>query len=207
VAFPGLLFFTRRVGVVALLASALAFCLCVRIYGASLYPGGTSALTSVKDGVFGRLDDFVVGIALAFLTVRMKPVGRVASVGLVALGLALFGAACFTWNAIVRRELPYGVVAYLWNVIQASAACLIVGLLGDAPRLVRFAFTAWPIQLLGMMCYSIYVWHPMGTLGPLWDESDLPVFLFAVFLLSAMSYRYIEFPKRTVRELFVNFPK
>ncbi len=54
-----------------------------------------------------------------------------------------------------------------------------------------------PLQLAGMMCYSLYLWHmPLGEALPVTPGRGLQwhvAYLVLLLLLSAFSYRYIEF--------------
>jgi peptidoglycan/LPS O-acetylase OafA/YrhL len=71
--------------------------------------------------------------------------------------------------------------------------------------------TLYPLQLVGMMCYSIYVWHQpilgkfiQGIKLDSWSNALLPVCMaFAlVFLFSLITYVFVEFPHRGIREIF-----
>lgn len=203
--FPLILVGMKRRGFLVLWL--LVPCLLVRIYGASLFPDQQTPLNHVKDGIFGRLDDFVVGMVLCLIVTRQPSRSRVASFALLGAGFAVFGILCVAWNAVTLRQVPFSVTPYLHTLTQLGTGLLLLGLVGDLPTPVRFVFTAWPIQLVGMMCYSIYVWHPMGQLGSAWSRSALPVYLAFIFTLAALSYRFIEFPRRSFRDLFMSYPK
>ena len=66
------------------------------------------------------------------------------------------------------------------------------------------------LQVLGMMCYSIYVWHGIMMAYIIGQDPTpggrmfllLPFFPL-MFAVAAFSYRYIEFPSRPVAELFL----
>jgi peptidoglycan/LPS O-acetylase OafA/YrhL len=93
---------------------------------------------------------------------------------------------------------------------QAGFAFIIASALGAGlPKALRALLTARPLQLCGMMCYSLYIWQmagPVQRTAPWWDVKDVPVYVLLLLLLSAMSYRYIEFPKKSIRELFSAYP-
>jgi len=62
-------------------------------------------------------------------------------------------------------------------------------------RITRFVFANPIIQLLGMMCYSLYVWHFMvlSRFGQ----------IEACIILLLLTYRYVEFGRaKDVRSLF-----
>jgi peptidoglycan/LPS O-acetylase OafA/YrhL len=75
--------------------------------------------------------------------------------------------------------------------------------------------TSRPLQVLGLMCYSIYVWHGLLVVhlfpGVETDVSTTlkwyPVYLVLLFGISGMAYRFIEF--RSIndwRQLFLLYP-
>ena len=60
------------------------------------------------------------------------------------------------------------------------------------------------------MCYSLYLWHMVGVQGapdPGWTIGGILFYIGAVFVLSALSYRFIEFPEKSARALFLAFPR
>ncbi len=74
---------------------------------------------------------------------------------------------------------------------------------------VRKIATNWPLQLIGMMCYSLFIWHStfIGVFNLKVDSSttgalNLVVGYSMMILFSFLSYRYIEFPSRPLRNLF-----
>ena len=88
---------------------------------------------------------------------------------------------------------------------------LAIGFLLSHPTPVNRLLRLAPVQVVGMMCYSLYVWHGMILyrliMVPIPDFPDrlaaLPAYLAAVFALGALSYRYIEFGHRPAGELFL----
>jgi peptidoglycan/LPS O-acetylase OafA/YrhL len=74
---------------------------------------------------------------------------------------------------------------------------LVAGWLARGPSLVRRVLENRPLQLLGMMCYSVYLWHGIVLLRfePSFRQGALPylAYLGVVLLLSAATYRYVEF--------------
>ena len=69
-------------------------------------------------------------------------------------------------------------------------ALLAAALVGRKHRVLAFA----PLQVAGMMCYSLYIWHAMVFQAV---QSVLGVVgaLTVLLALSAVSYRYIEFAR------------
>src|SRR6185436_11830182 len=155
--FPLLVIGWRRFGALPVLAAALAGCLLVRIHAASLHPTEPAHLDYIKDGIFGRLDDFVVGMVLAGAYAKGRVPARALAAASVVSGVALFYCCAVLWDSVLLRAMPYAVAPYLNLLAQAACACLVLGLLGAAPSFVRAPFAARPIRVMGMMCYSLYL--------------------------------------------------
>lgn len=211
VLFPLLLLASRRFGIGLLMAAALILSFGVRYYAASTYHGSSLALLlPLKDGPFGRLDDFVVGMALCHVYVhgRLPARGQIAAL-MAAVALLFVSAAA--WDNVRVGRLPYTTAAIINDFVQAGFALAIGSVIsGGLPKILRRMFTAAPIQLCGMMSYSLYLWHmagPVQRTAPWWDLKDVPVYFAILLLLAAMSYRYIEFPRKSWRELFASFPR
>jgi peptidoglycan/LPS O-acetylase OafA/YrhL len=119
------------------------------------------------DQLPGRLHQFLIGMLAAYAFVRLKarnalPAGRVAD------WLALAAIASFL--ALPALGFPITGQAYLgepnghpllqgWHVFASLiVALLLVSLASGAPILGR-AFSWPPLQALGLISYSLYLWH------------------------------------------------
>jgi peptidoglycan/LPS O-acetylase OafA/YrhL len=205
--FPALVVFWRRFGMGTLLVVALPLSFGVRLYATSRYANAPAVLNFIKDNLPGRLDDFVVGMAIAVWSTRQhRPsvAKTIAGFG-VALLLLTFAANC--WNNILLKNLDYRYAAALNDIELVAFAALIFGLLLCPSRWVALPFTSPPVQLLGMMSYSLYIWHAMGVRRADHGPEDVPVYI-ALFLgLSVVTYRFVEFPRKGFSELFLRYPR
>jgi peptidoglycan/LPS O-acetylase OafA/YrhL len=208
--FPLILIVGRRLGLVRFVVLSFVFALAVRFWGVFTWPGGPAHQTYIKDGVFGRLDDFAVGMGIAELYAKKRLPSRVPATLFLPLGIALVTLGAAAWDNAVFRILPYRLTPLLNIFVNVGFGLVLIGLLGPVPRLLRTVFTFPPLQLAGMMCYSLYLWHLLGTnqrLAPWWRVSYVVPYLAFTFLISAMTYRYVEFPDQSFRKLFLKFPK
>jgi peptidoglycan/LPS O-acetylase OafA/YrhL len=127
----------------------------------------------------------------------------------VVVGALLVFASGVGWDNVYVGIIPYTAGAALNDLTLAGFVLLIYGLLGDAPRLFERVLTLPPLQLVGMMCYSLFLWHMVG-MHPWEPESwrlrDMPAHLLFTFVVAALTYRFIEFRDRPVRDLFWAFP-
>jgi peptidoglycan/LPS O-acetylase OafA/YrhL len=153
-----------------------------------------------------RIDEFVVGMAAASLAVRGGLSARAHAV-LAWLGVASLIAGSY---AVAARDpiwwqpgaLP--LVRAAW--IDATVAMLVIGLCSRASAVARF-FALAPVVWLGMISYSVYLWHLptlLLTREHLAQASpSMPVALAlsiafcAVLAVSALSYYAIEAPFHT----------
>lgn len=207
VLLPGLVVLGRRFGMGPLTIGAFLLALAVRYHGAAIRVGFPSQQDIIKDGPFGRLDDFVLGMAICHLYARERLPRRGWAVGSIVAGSVLVFASAVLWDNIVFGAVRYTAAAFAHDATNIGFGLILMGFLG-APDLVRRPLTFAPLQLCGMMCYSLYVWHMFGVTlrGPIWKLQQVPYVVLIVFLFSAATYRYIEFPRATFRKLFATYP-
>ena len=115
--------------------------------------------------------------------------------------------ACSIWDAALLGYLLLDWIPFTNQIVQVSAASIIYALLFMPKNSLRFLFENSAIQMLGMMCYSLYVWHTL-VIGPViqgqYSIERLALYALLVFLISAFSYPYIEFGHtRDVIQLFL----
>jgi peptidoglycan/LPS O-acetylase OafA/YrhL len=158
-----------------------------------------------KDSAIARLDDFVLGMAICrwYVTDRLPAGGR--AVACIAVGFVLVLLSSVGWDNVMVSRVPFVVAAFLHDFTNIGMGLVLMGFLG-APRRLRSLVSVRPLQLAGMMCYSLYVWHMFGVdfRGPKWEHPAYAILL--IVLVSALTYRYIEFPSRSVRKLFLEYP-
>jgi len=133
---------------------------------------------------------------------------QLAAGGLIALA-AVRGARVLPWLGIgmiglgfvlVDNQTPYPGAAALMPTL---GTCLV--LLGGptGPRSFDVLSSARPVQRLGDISYSVYLWHwPMVVIGPVALERALTpwdtfVALCLTLTLAELTYRYVEQPFRT----------
>jgi peptidoglycan/LPS O-acetylase OafA/YrhL len=188
IVFPAVVIAIARVGLVPILAAAVFAALAARVEGRvwDIHPTGPNF---ISDNIFGRIDEFVIGMALA----RWHVEGRIPSwarhlmwPGVVLILLAWAGfyqcqyqGASVIWMAPLNNVLDLGFVGVLAAALTPR---------DDASGLLTFA----PLQVAGMMCYSLYIWHA-PVMDALHDSHGLVVALPVLIVLAAFSYRYIEF--------------
>ncbi|MAF84525.1 MAG: hypothetical protein CL797_10540 [Chromatiales bacterium] len=208
--FPFLVIFSKKFSISYLLMLSVALSLSVRFIGIMeigddcLYMGNDTDcsiyLNPIKDSIFGRLDDFVVGMWLCHLFIN-PPERRFSSIGLFSTGMVIILVVCSLWDYIYLDRIPVAVLPLLNSLFQLGAGCIIYSLIiADPSRLLAW-FSNRGLQLIGMMTYSIYIWH--GRL--IWimrDELEIKawkgivpllLYLSALLLISVTSYRFIEF--------------
>lgn len=196
--FPAIVLRARSIGLGRWLWIALALSLAARILGFLSFPNADGA-SFQADNIACRLDEFVLGMMLAKLHAegrlpRRPRIFAVAGVGLIA-------AAWIGFDLCLHEIWPPLVRAGLNDVLDAGFAAIIVAAL--APRSRVAAALSWaPLQVLGMMCYSLYIWHWPVLMAVAPDRAALSWTAFAAaiaaFLLltlgiSGLSYRFIEF--------------
>lgn len=196
--FPFLVLALRRIGPARFLGLMLILALTARFFGLLFYPFPQGA-TFNSDAFLCRIDEFALGMLIA-LWYREDRLPR--RVGLYALiGSLLVLIAWFGFDLVARHALPALTRAGLNDVLDAGLAAIVIAALGSRGRLA--ATLSWPpLQLAGMMCYSIYIWHLPLLMWLAPDRTSMPraeflmvipVFLITTFAIAAVSYRFIEF--------------
>jgi peptidoglycan/LPS O-acetylase OafA/YrhL len=157
-------------------------------------------LSYPTDNITCRLDEFVLGMMLAKLYAEHRLPQRPILFGIT--GIALVAAAWIGLDLSLHSVWPPVARAPLYDVLDAGFGAIIVAALARGSRLA--ATLSWaPLQVVGMMCYSLYVWHwPLltviapdrGTLSWTSFAASVAAFLPLSFGVAALSYRFIEFP-------------
>jgi len=192
--FPALLILIARMGVWRYLALTLAIAFAVR-YISQL--GGTID-HSISDSVFGRLDEFAYGMLGAHIYASRKRISW--PVGMIGLGLIFF--AIWLWSLSFLSKLGRINTAILNMPLDLGILLLTLALLSLPPPRRIFL----PVQAMGMMCYSLYIWHGMILVA--FQQSlaksyaYLPLYLLTVLAVSAFTYRYVEFRGAPWRRIF-----
>lgn len=123
-------------------------------------------------------------------------------------GLVLFAASAFLLKesgSIVGHTYP----SFL-ALAPTMAAVLLVASGTGGPTILSRALSWWPLQRIGDLSYSFYLWHwPVLVLGTMWQgggslffKLTLIVIAFVfVFVLSILTYACVENPLRRARPL------
>ncbi len=193
--FPFIYLAMQRFGVIKVLLCISAIALAVRCYGSFVeYPN--AFINPVKDSVVARADDFAVGMAVAIAYSR----GLLPKLGLGSMfaGVSLVQIAAIGWDF---QDSIRPAVGLLNIPLQLGTALILISSLN-----AKSILTAWPLRVLGAMCFSLYVWHAlvMGhtILASPFSATNLLIFWVPLLLLSAFTYRFIEFPKANFVALF-----
>ena len=161
------------------------------------------ALTS---GLGARLDDFVAGMLIAVWYARgAKPIFTDAWLSwlCVPAGLVLVTCAAILFDDHVASWLS----TLGSTVFEAGIALILCSLLSRHARPAQGRL--WlPLELMGLMCYSIYIWHGVvlvgirtrfmplfapGLHGAAYHLVQIGLYLAVLAPIAWMSYRYVEF--------------
>ncbi len=203
--FPFLLPVHRR-WPVATLAVAVVLALAMRYAGTVPFNG--NVLNWIADSLPARLPDFLTGMLAVDLMLRRPAWTRHPLTPLAGLGLCVTGA--WLWHAWFLGELPAKAAAGFTLLLDAGFLLVAVFLLARRTWLSQ-ALAVWPMQVIGAMCYSLYIWHGLIEYRLILSRSQefgarldsLPMYLFFLTSVAALSYRYIEFGNRSMRDLFL----
>ena len=192
--FPvvALLFKNHRAVVVLLIIIIVAYL--TRVVGTDL---GTRAIQS---SLIARLGEFAFGMWIAKSWVEREwwtnwsySTSLVVSV----LGFVVMTFASLLYDFSGFLNLASWIGSSISLVFQIGSALLVMGLLvwGTRPNAYSWK-SAWLLELLGMMCYSVYLWHVplIGGLRPdITRSGEMTMYIVILMIFSFLSYRYIEF--------------
>jgi peptidoglycan/LPS O-acetylase OafA/YrhL len=87
--------------------------------------------------------------------------------------------------------------------IQLGFGLLTIAALYLPKGLLRGIFTNWPLQISGLMCYSLYLWHGNLRMYFVYDFNYVRILYYFIFLyaISWFTYRYIEFGNKKLKEI------
>ena len=152
-----------------------------------------------------RLDQFFVGICAAWVTVSRLPSVRSARAWLFA-GIALIVALAYVAaprnDFLVNIDVPY--LFFHHSITAIAFGMLVFGAAGSS-RAGTWLFANRPMTFLGLVSYSLYLWHyPLlqvaqfagatnGVHAPPW-LIVLGIVVPAILFVAWLSYRYVERP-------------
>lgn len=206
VAFPVLIWAINKSGTTRVFMLAFYLSFITRMV-ASVLPEYNVAphLNMIKDSLFGRLDDFVVGMLICqwYVADWKKDWFEKNSLLLFAGSLLITFIGCNFSDYVFLHRLPSYFEPLINTVFQISFGLMLLSLLHMKENPIRSLFSNFFLQLCGMMCYSLYVWHGNMRMVFIADYSALRIgsYLFFLFALSFLTYRYIEFGNKKLKDI------
>ncbi len=191
VLMPGILWAIRRYGLVRTVVT-VGFCsILMQWWGTVTVGGGVNYIT---DNVIGDAIYFCLGIAAAYAHIRHRFRRPFL---LAATGAVLLATAFLLQDRVMvgAWHLKPTITPIITAVFAVGCTALMLGLIHSRSRVLSAIFSNRPLQLVGMMSYSLYLWHPYAL--PIFT-AEVTSFNFvrmclALSLLGWLSYRYVEF--------------
>jgi peptidoglycan/LPS O-acetylase OafA/YrhL len=204
--FPLLILSIKKWNMRSFVISVFIMSLLVRIIS-HFYPEYIVAphLSMIKDSLPGRLDDFAAGMFVCHLwhTGWKEKWFKHNSEFLFLLSLLVITVGFYFSDYLFLRFAPAWTEPFLNNIFQTGFAMITIALLYMRKNVISWLFTNRFLQLSGMMCYSLYLWHGNMRWFFIMDYSVLRIccYLFFLFLLSFLTYRYIEFGNKKLKDI------
>jgi len=205
--FPLFAVIAGRYGAIKLLLCYLPIGLIIR---AIAHYSSPHPIVWLSDGLaIGRFDEFIWGMVLAELLASSRIPKR--PLAMLFLSVLVILPTLAGINASISGRIPHYCMAFLTTTFDLGIALAISAAICGRSLFSR-SLTVKPLRVMGMACYSIYLWH-MPLLSQLRlhiDPWNVPVLFSAVVyltILSAITYRYVEFRRvEDWRSLFLIGP-
>lgn len=204
--FPFLIILIKKINVYRF-SIAVAILSLVTRYIASQHPEYWLApfMNMIKDSLPGRLDDFMLGMLICYLYVNKvwEPILRNLAEPLLVLSVVLMFFALQYSDYIYLGWLTGISDIFINTFVQIGFGLMLIASLYLPKGILRSFVANWPLQLAGLMCYSLYLWHGNLRMLFVYDFSALRIVYYFVFLFAIcwLSYRYIEFGNKKIEEL------
>lgn len=167
---------------------------------------------SIYFGLLAKMDTFAIGMLLAVAVVAAK--GRAYFGGLVAWLLRIVGGAVLIWAFIMRVDSP-PVELYIHTLSGAGFVMVLAStVLGTrSGTLWQRILTNPALQFLGLVSYSVYIWHEPLMLelrnhtalindSPSAFPGNALILVIGSIAIATLSYWFIEHPMTNLRYLF-----
>ncbi len=204
--FPLLIFAIIKKGIVKFCVFVFYMSFIIRI-ASCFYPDYIVAphLNMIKDSLFGRLDDFVTGMLVChlFLINWKQNWFEKHSLLLFLFSLFVITLGCYFSDYVFLGYISSYYEPLINTTFQIGFGFLALSLLHMGKNAIRFLFTNKFIQLCGMMCYSLYLWHGNMRMVFIADYTPLRIITYLAFLslMSFLTYRYIEFGNKKLEDI------
>lgn len=192
--FPIIIIFSRRIPIVFLFGPFVILAYFVQFFGWQI-PFENPHTSPFRDTIFGHLDEFCLGIFMAYLAVKKN-----FSLSKKWIFPAIF--VIFLW-IFIADSWRYGQFFGLdfqpeiWlvaarNIFLMSAWFLLIFATFSVQKIPKF------LSLIGAMCYSLYLWHMFVEMffkkyfGEITGIPMTILYFIITFLISWISYELIE---------------
>jgi len=192
---PVILLITPRVGFWRFFWGCIAFCFVYRIGADAVWfayhPAHTNRfINPLADNIAGRIDDFVVGMAIARFTFEKRHMPP----SLLPIAVVVLLATGREWNFVWMHERTYltSVLASLMHVTFSLSVFVLILTLRDARIWNAVIWT--PIAFAGSICYSAYFVH--AALYPIFrvpDGGSGELHIFAEYVLLTLAISTVTF--------------
>ncbi len=195
--FPALWYLLQRVGI-----HRFAWC---TVFGSLLVRCAPyifqlpDVIRHMQHSVLGIVDAFALGMAVAAWFARGA---QVRSLAIPIVSLTYIWVGLSLHETVKVEEMPY-LLAFVPTLYVAGGALLLAWIVTSSSQILCLCLGNRPLQLVGMMCYSLYLLHILigSQVYPMKDARHALLYVVILFTVSLMTYRFIEFPTKNWRQL------
>ena len=180
----------------------------VRFAGSYVIIPVANKANPIKDCVIARIDDFILGMVICNLFFTKHKIFNLNSTLLFIVSIVFILSGCLVLDNMINfNGFKILMMAISNNIVQAGLFFLIIVSLKQDNWINRI-FRMKILQVLGLMCFSLYSWHVLVfRVFDVWQAFTivkLISYYFFTFVLAALTYRYVEFgSEKDWKKLFV----
>ncbi|WP_281973235.1 acyltransferase family protein [Ruegeria faecimaris] len=217
--FPAILILMRYLGIANASALLIILSLAVNVYGSVEFQVNGKYLNSVSDTLPGRLSDFCIGMLAAHFWIHVTDDNHALALKrriLLPSGVLMIYLSFVLSVGRVTGDFPAISQTFANLFLSLGIALLILALRAQKTNsTLRSFLEIRGLQVLGMMCFSVYIWHwqIIHVFNHIWGSQNwiftpiLMLYFLALLLVSGITYRFVEFRRKGVRDIFLLQPK
>lgn len=210
---PILFFLIKRMGIICTVPIILSLCIAYRYMIFELYGAGEPALWLPINQLFGRLDEFIIGIGAAIFFTKFYKTNFYKKIAdhdwlYIIFGMVGIVSCLYYYELNCGKNYYYDghAALFLFNTFLAASIGILIITLTAQGNFGTALFANRPIVFLGIISYGIYLWHCLilqlllnsrkyfSFINELNALQAFFIGIYVTIIVASLSYYFIEKP-------------